>query len=219
MSQQLYENFEPLTSNSKLRIIYEEMKQDLLPQVKKINPRIAADLGLLYIFRKLENDSDKEELLKFWRANSPHQVVQLPMGEFHYRPYFDFISLDKIMNGLYIENVLEQLLKFEKLSFYESCAILSDLERYFIVPLSVTGDFEAYNFLGYDAVNRSAGNHFECSALSCNHGADDFTVNKYCLFDDLEYSYKATIDISKGGYEPGPWYIVEVYRKNLPTIQ
>ena len=136
MSQQLYENFEQITSNSKLRSIYEEMKQDLLPQVKKINPRIAADLGLLYIFRQLENDSDKEELLKFWRINSPHQTVQLPMGEFHYRPYFDFISLDKIMNGLYIENVLEQLLKFENLSFYESCAILSDLERYFIVPLS-----------------------------------------------------------------------------------
>lgn len=89
----------------------------------------------------------------------------------------------------------------------------------FIVPLSVTGDLEAYNFLGYDAVNRSSGNHFECSALSCNHGADDFTVNKYCLFDDLEYSYKATIVISKGGYEPGPWYIVEVYRKNLSTKQ
>ncbi|MHA1557311.1 MAG: hypothetical protein ACTSPM_10305, partial [Candidatus Heimdallarchaeota archaeon] len=112
------------------------MKENLLSRVKTINTRIAADLGLLYIFQQLENDSDKEELLKFWRLNSPHQVIQLPMGEFHYRPYVDFISLDKIMNGLYIDNVLEQLLKFDNLSFYESCAILSDLERYYIVPLS-----------------------------------------------------------------------------------
>jgi len=136
MSQQLFEIFEPISSSSNLRNIFEEMKENLLSRVKTINTRIAADLGLLYIFQQLENDSDKEELLKFWRLNSPHQVIQLPMGEFHYRPYVDFISLDKIMNGLYIDNVLEQLLKFDNLSFYESCAILSDLERYYIVPLS-----------------------------------------------------------------------------------
>ncbi|MHA1154666.1 MAG: hypothetical protein ACTSQK_01045 [Candidatus Heimdallarchaeota archaeon] len=136
MSQQLFEIFEPISSSSNLRNIFEEMKENLLSRVKTINTRIAADLGLLYIFQQLENESDKEELLKFWRLNSPHQVIQLPMGEFHYRPYVDFISLDKIMNGLYIDNVLEQLLKFDNLSFYESCAILSDLERYYIVPLS-----------------------------------------------------------------------------------
>ena len=136
MSQQLFDNFESISSSSNLRNIFEEMKKNLLSRVKTINTRIAADLGLLYIFQQLKNDLDKEELLKFWRLNSPHQIIQLPMGEFHYRPYVDFISLDKIMNGLYIDNVLEQLSKFDNLSFYESCAILSDLERYYIVPLS-----------------------------------------------------------------------------------
>ncbi len=85
----------------------------------------------------------------------------------------------------------------------------------FEVPFSVKGDLKEYTFLGYDAVNRSTGSNFECSALSCNHGAQHFSVNKFCLFDDLEYAYSSTADISKGGY--GPWYIVEVYRKELPT--
>ena len=89
----------------------------------------------------------------------------------------------------------------------------------FDVPLSVENDLKFYSFLGYDAVNRSTKSHFECSALSCNHGAQHFTVNKYCLFDDLEKAYEATIEISKGGYEPGPWYLVEVYKKELPTSQ
>lgn len=83
----------------------------------------------------------------------------------------------------------------------------------FDVPFSVKDNLKLYRFLGFDAVNRSTRSYFECSALSCNHGAQYFSVNKYCLFNDLEKAYKATQEISKGGYEPGPWYLVEVYIK------
>jgi len=136
MSFQLLEEIEPIKTHTRFKEIYQKMKLDFYPKITDINQRIATDLGFLHIYRQLENEQDKDELIKFWYKTSPHETLQLPMGEFHYRPYIDFVYLDKIMNGLYIETVLEQLSKFKNLDFHESCAILSDLERYFVVPLS-----------------------------------------------------------------------------------
>jgi DNA-binding Lrp family transcriptional regulator len=136
MSQQLFENLESISNDLNFSNIFEKMMLELYPKVKELNSQIALDLGFLFIYRYLEDDDEKYELLDFWREKSTHQIVQLPMGEFHYRPYIDFIYLDKIMNGLFLETVLEQMSKFQNLSFYESCAILFDLERYYVVPLS-----------------------------------------------------------------------------------
>ena len=136
MSQQLFENLKSISNDLNFSNIFEKMMLELYPKVKELNSRIALDLGFLFIYRHLEDDDERYELLEFWREKATHQIVQLPMGEFHYRPYIDFIYLDKIMNGLFIETVLEQMSKFQNLSFYESCAILFDLERYYIVPLS-----------------------------------------------------------------------------------
>ncbi len=136
MSQQLFENLESISNDLNFSDIFEKMMLELYPKVKKLNSHIALDLGFLFIYRHLEDDDEKYDLLDFWREKSTHRIVQLPMGEFHYRPYIDFIYLDKIMNGLFIETVLEQMSKFQNLSFYESCAILFDLERYYVVPLS-----------------------------------------------------------------------------------
>lgn len=136
MSQQLFENLESISNDLNFSNIFEKMMLELYPKVKELNSHIALDLGFLFIYRHLEDDDEKYELIDFWREKSAHKIVQLPMGEFHYRPYIDFIYLDKIMNGLFIETVLEQMSKFQNLSFYESCAILFDLERYYVVPLS-----------------------------------------------------------------------------------
>ncbi|MGC9778008.1 MAG: hypothetical protein HZR80_02055 [Candidatus Heimdallarchaeota archaeon] len=136
MSEQLFDNLKLLSDNSNLSNVFEKTMIKFYPKVKDINQQIALDLGFLYIFRQLENDDDKDELVNFWQENSEPKIIQLPMGEFHYRPYIDFIFLDKIMSGLFIETTLEQMSKFDSLTFYESCAILFDLERYFIVPLS-----------------------------------------------------------------------------------
>ncbi len=83
----------------------------------------------------------------------------------------------------------------------------------FEIPLHMKAELFSYEFLGYDPVCRSAGSHFECSPLSCNHGADDFAVNRYCLIPQLEDAYKTCIKISQGRYEPGPYYLLEVHRK------
>ncbi|MHA1365234.1 MAG: hypothetical protein ACTSXA_07620 [Candidatus Heimdallarchaeota archaeon] len=136
MSFQLLEEIEPIKTHTKFKEIYQNMRLEFSPKVAGINQRIATDLGFLYIYRQLKSEQDKDELVKFWFKASSQETLQLPMGEFHYKPYIDFVYLDKIMNGLYIETVLEQLSKFKNLDFHESCAILSDLERYFVVPLS-----------------------------------------------------------------------------------
>lgn len=136
MNIQLLEEIESIGSTSNLSDIYQKMIKDFYPKVKNINSRIAVDLGLLYIYRNLDDEDEKNELVKFWKTISPPEILHLPVGEFHYRPYVDFINIDNIMNGLYIEKILEQLKKFANLTFQETCAILSDIERYHIVPLS-----------------------------------------------------------------------------------
>jgi len=136
MSQQLLKNKEILEENETLANLFEQMMVQFYPKVKNLNKRIAIDLGFLYIYRQLVDQNDKEVLLDFWRLNSSPEIIQLPMGEFYYRPYSEFIYLDKIMNELFIETTLKQMEKFKQLSFKESCAILFDLERYFVVPLS-----------------------------------------------------------------------------------
>lgn len=74
-------------------------------------------------------------------------------------------------------------------------------------------DLSGFVFLGLDLVSRSTDSHFECSALSCNHGADDFPVNRFCLMDDSAAAYDACLTVSKGAYEPGPYHLLEVYRR------
>jgi hypothetical protein len=89
----------------------------------------------------------------------------------------------------------------------------------FEIPIHISAYLTDFQLLGYDAVNSSAGSQFECSALSCNNGARNYSVNRHCLFGDIISAYNATRTISKGpSYEPGPWYILEVYRKILKKL-
>ena len=89
----------------------------------------------------------------------------------------------------------------------------------FEIPPHLTAKLFSYEFLGYDPVSRSAGSFFECSSLSCNHGADDFAVNQYCLIPQLEDAYQACIEMSQGRYEPGPYYLLEVYLEKARMTQ
>jgi hypothetical protein len=86
----------------------------------------------------------------------------------------------------------------------------------FEIPIHISANLIDFQLLGYDIANRTAGSQFDCSALSCNNGAGNFSVNRYCLFRDIISAYDAATTISKGpGYEPGPWFILEVNRKIL----
>lgn len=109
-----------------------------------------------------------------------------------------------------------------------------DIYAYKLFPLRCIGDkmedtlinfrhhsfASDYAFLGYDIVTKSTSDFFECSPLSCNHGATTYEVNEFCLVGDKERAFKILLEISKdGSYEPGPYYLFEVYRKrNTPNI-
>ena len=82
-----------------------------------------------------------------------------------------------------------------------------------ISPPNVEPLDKSFMFLGYDAVSNSVGSGFECSPLSCNGGAETMKVNQYCLFETYEEALAGAIEFSKGNWERGPYYVVEVYRK------
>lgn len=87
------------------------------------------------------------------------------------------------------------------------------------VPSTAIASLDDYEFLGYDPVSREAGRiEFGHSPLSCNKGFEEYPVNRFCLLEDLEESWRITAEIAQaakeqGAWEPGPYYLCEVLRK------
>ncbi len=75
------------------------------------------------------------------------------------------------------------------------------------------------NNIRYDTelVSNSTGNSFECSGLSCNHGAENESVNEYCLVETESEAIRLAKKFSddSNDYEPGPYYVVEVWRESV----
>ena len=71
----------------------------------------------------------------------------------------------------------------------------------------------SFERLGYDVVSRTCGTNFECSPLSCNHMAEHIAVSRYCLVDDKDVAFRLAAEFEAGGCEPGPYYVVEVWRQ------
>ena len=79
-----------------------------------------------------------------------------------------------------------------------------------------------FTFLGYDAVVRDLGESTEAyhtpasfsrSPLSCNYMAQEYPVNRYCLVADLDTAVAMARDFADGNCEPGPYCVVEVWRR------
>ncbi|MEI6077826.1 MAG: hypothetical protein WCS94_19750 [Verrucomicrobiota bacterium] len=80
-----------------------------------------------------------------------------------------------------------------------------------------------YERLGLDVVSRERDLEFSYSPLDCNGWYTKVAVNRYCLVDDMATAWTLALHWSqdkfdeKGSYigpaEPGPYYIVEVFRK------
>jgi hypothetical protein len=77
--------------------------------------------------------------------------------------------------------------------------------------------------LGYDAVSNSGWSGpigrgpnsvcFECSPLSCNSMAKTMSVNQHCLLNSRQDACLAARQFARGKVEPGPYVVVEVFRK------
>jgi hypothetical protein len=78
-----------------------------------------------------------------------------------------------------------------------------------VTPLD--GNFRA---VGWDAVSRSGRQGFECSALSCNHMVEFYTVNAYCLVN-LHDAQNLAATAEREGCEPGPYVVVNVLQGNV----
>lgn len=73
----------------------------------------------------------------------------------------------------------------------------------------------SFERLGLDVVSRSCGTSYECSPLSCNHMAEHVAVNRYCLVDDVDVAFRLAAEFESSGCEPGPYHVIEVWRKRL----
>lgn len=84
-----------------------------------------------------------------------------------------------------------------------------------IPPLAVRSLPDGYRRLGYDVVSRSCGLTFECSPLTCNYAANKVKVNEHCLVDCCDEAFRLAALFSRPeeGYEPGPYFVVEVWRR------
>jgi hypothetical protein len=84
-----------------------------------------------------------------------------------------------------------------------------------------------YEHLGLDVVSRERDLEFSYSPLDCNGWYAKVAVNRHCLVDDWETARSLALHWSQGKFnekgnyigpaEPGPYYIVEVFRKFPPT--
>lgn len=83
-----------------------------------------------------------------------------------------------------------------------------------IPALDVTPLDDTFRAVGWDAVSRSAGQHFECSALSCNQMVEFYGVNEFCLVN-LPDAHTLAATAEREGCEPGPYIVVNVWRHDV----
>lgn len=102
------------------------------------------------------------------------------------------------------------------LRFDDDCEPWSPADEWPGLPAHT--DLSPYAPIGYDIVNSSFGEWFECSPLSCNGIANQYAVNRHCLVDDVE----AAMELGRlfaGEHlpvEPGSYFVVEVLRRTSP---
>jgi hypothetical protein len=76
---------------------------------------------------------------------------------------------------------------------------------------------QGYVCLGWDFATNSLGWEtwplFGCSPLTCNGLAQYIATNRYGLIDDIDRAFAVAGEIVQTPCEPGPYYLVQVWRK------
>ena len=108
------------------------------------------------------------------------------------------------------EAVDYRLLAYKKLPLrFEGGAVIPiEVSQTSVKPLD-----SRFVFIGFDPVSNSIGSQFECSPLSCNHGAEERNVNRYCLLESRDEAVRMAAECSDPvyGWEPGPYFVIEVW--------
>ncbi|MDH4351657.1 MAG: hypothetical protein OEY20_15925 [Gemmatimonadota bacterium] len=86
-----------------------------------------------------------------------------------------------------------------------------------VVATGVTPLDSAFAAVGYDVVSRSTSSFFECSPLSCNYLAGEIDTNEYCLVRELEEAVALARRVELRRCEPGPYYVLQVWRRLDPA--
>ncbi len=94
------------------------------------------------------------------------------------------------------------------------CQFVEGKQEVFEIPgLQVASLPEDFKSLGWDSVSRSMNNKFECSPLSCNYLATEIVTNEFCLLNNACLALQTAKDFSLSKPEPGPYFVLEVFRK------
>jgi hypothetical protein len=110
--------------------------------------------------------------------------------------------------------VEENVVGFDMYAYKIFPAVFDEAGATPISVVAINTCVDGFDFLGYDMVSRSTNSYFECSPLSCNGDCGRYKVNRYCLMDDLESAWQATLEIARDDRsEPGPYYLMEVWRR------
>jgi len=127
-----------------------------------------------------------------------------------------FYDNEKILEELLVKDVIN---KSELTWFYYEIfekEILNGIWKEFEVEKLNVEKLDSYKLVGFDIACYSIGSSHDCSPLSCNRGAEVFEVNEFCLINKLEDAINSAEKIDKdGGYEPGPYRILGVYKKEF----
>jgi hypothetical protein len=140
-----------------------------------------------------------DDWIEAWRHNE-QWVYDSPKLAWSVVPEKDYVAFD-----LYAYRIFP--IEFRK--GVPTQVILPEIHA---TPLNKT-----FKYLGYDVVSSTTGNAFECSPLSCNNWAEKVQVNRHCLLDSLDMAFDLANKVEAEGAEPGPYYVVEVYRKEAPS--
>lgn len=135
-----------------------------------------------------------KDWISLWKHNTfflfdtteiAQSIIETNISEYDIYAYKQYPFIYE--NGKYIEHYIE-------------CKTVKPMESNFLL-------------LGYDSVSRTYGNAFAHSPLSCCNYAHKLPTNRFCLLNSLSSAKEAAKLFSIDNPEPGPYYVVEVYRE------
>ena len=194
-----------------------------LPTVTEVCS-VAADIVYLPDSLQLKNWYHQQRHNALKHFDSEESAWTVLQDDFHIRLDRDD-SLDPPWRAEIVRPSVERFDLFAH-KLFPSLFVNENQEKLSLPELRVTPIPDDYQRLGYDAVGWNEYSPFRCSPLLCNGEAVHQSVNRYCLFDEIAPAIELARRFSgskwkplwpnHGHCNPGPYCVVEVWRKAKP---